>query len=59
MCLGRGLIYSRANAQIGMFSRIKEIRVQVNLNTKLIQEGVFMVCLCCGPFVQTGQLIGI
>lgn len=57
MCLGRGLIYSRANAQIGMFSRIKELRVQVNLNTKLIQEGVFMVC--CGPFVQTGQLVGI
>lgn len=27
------------------FSRIKESRAQVNLNTKLIQEGMFTVCL--------------
>lgn len=42
-----------------MFTKIKELRVQVSLNTKLIQEGVCTVCLCYGPCAKTGPFTEI
>lgn len=42
-----------------MFSKIKELRVQVTLNTKLIQEGMCIVCLCYGPCAETGPFTKI
>ena len=46
-----------------MLIRIKELRVHVALNTKLIEEGMCMVCLChsacakTGPFTEIYQVI--
>lgn len=61
LCLARGLTCSIPGytLKLGMFSRFKELKLRVNLNTKLIQEGVCTLCLCYGPCAETGQFTEI